>query len=176
MYPGGPFPPEEYASASAQEDFTLLVTGGAGTGTYMMLAYGSYAGDAADTETYGVSFGDARIYGYPGVSSSQLFGTFTYGVPQTVQLMIAATVDARRPAGVDYSATANFNGIVIVQDSVSRTPVPDAAVSLQLISPPSSPAASLQGGPNPRSRWRPVCVCSRSRRLRNVEFARCSEA
>jgi hypothetical protein len=149
MFPGGPFPPEENAYASAQEDFTLLVTGGTGTGTYMMLAHGSYAGDAADTETYDVSFGDARIYGSPAGSSTQLFGTFTYGVPQPMNLSIGVGVDARWPAGVEYSASASFNGIVIVQDSVSRTPVPDAAVSLQLISELSSSPLLLQGAPEP---------------------------
>jgi hypothetical protein len=138
MFTGAQFPTVQYTGANAAEDLVLLVSGGTGTGTYMMLAQGSRAGDPADTEYYLVTFGDAKIYGDATILPySQLFGTFTYGVQQVVRLSIAVMLDARRPAGGQYSADASFSGIVIVQDSTSRTPVPDAVVSLQRTPEPS---------------------------------------
>jgi hypothetical protein len=134
-----------YASGSVQADYTLFVTGGSGTGRYMLQATGDYIADYVDTADFDIEFGGTQLSdhtdGFGGSHRvTNLYGIFTYGVPEVLPLIITARVaefGADRRSG---SASARFNGISIVNSD--NTPNTEAIVSLQLIPEPSYAVAA----------------------------------
>lgn len=127
------------ARSGVFETYQLLVTGGSGPGTYMLLANGNLNVLKTDQADFQVLFGGAElVQGSNGSLISSLFGGFIYGVPQFVNLHVEVGVSYFPTfAGRTASASAQFNGIEVVTGSVNPVLVANAVVSITQLPEPS---------------------------------------
>ncbi len=106
----------------------------------MLRADGSYVADCSDMATFYIDLGGAQFSGYADSFSGppvrvNTYGTFAYGVLEVLPFIMDVAVGeyaGDRRAG---SASANFYGILIVNND--NSPNPDAIFSLQLTPEPS---------------------------------------
>lgn len=133
------------ASASIAADYTLLVTGGTGQGTFRMVTTKSLNTDPTDEGYVDITLGNARYYRDNSGLVFDFGGTFTYGVPQDGAFMMSAGVASFTTGFPPHggAVSASFSGVQIFQDSIL---VPDAVVTLQLSQYTPEPSFSVAVG------------------------------